>query len=91
MRVVLSRRANSDLMAQIDWLEAMSPDAAQSARETIKDSLRALAQFPMAGFAVGDEREWPIWFGRDGFVVVYRVRSDRVEIGRIFHSRQNRD
>jgi len=45
----------------------------------------------MAGREVGDEREWPIRFGREGYVAVYRIEPDRVIVGRIFHSRQDRE
>jgi plasmid stabilization system protein ParE len=91
LKVVLSRRANLDLMAQLDWLAELSPSAALEAAEIIKGGLRTLGQFPLAGRAVSvDERKWPIAFGRDGFTAIYRIERDRVVIARIFHSRQDR-
>lgn len=91
MRVILSRQAHLDLMAQIDWLASLSPKAARSAQQAIRLQLTTLAQFPAAGSVTETgEREWPIRFGRDGFVAVYRIEPDRVVIGRIFHSRQDR-
>jgi plasmid stabilization system protein ParE len=90
MRVVLSRQSNLDLMAQIVWLEGFSPTTARAAHRAITNSLRTLAEFPKAGRAVGEEREWPIRFGRDGFVVVYMIEADKVIVGRIFHGRQDR-
>lgn len=91
MKVVLSRRARSDLAAQLDWLDSLSLKAARDAQSAIKSQLRTLAMFPAAGPAAADgERDWPIRFGRDGFVAVYRIEPDRVVIARIFHGRQRR-
>ena len=91
MKVVLSRRANLDLMAQIDWLEHLSPSAALEAEQAIRTQLSTLTLFPAAGAQINEsERKWPIRFGRDGFVAVYRIEPDRIVIGRIFHSRQDR-
>lgn len=87
----MSRQANLDLMAQIEWLEHLSPSAALEADDAIRSHLRTLALFPAAGRVINDtERKWPIPFGRDGFVAVYRIEPDRVIVGRIFHSRQDR-
>jgi len=92
LKVVLSRRANLDLIAQIDWLAELSPSVALHAETVIRTGLKTLAVFPDAGRAINpSERKWVMPFGRDGFVVIYRVDTDRVVIGRIFHSRQNRD
>ena len=91
MRVVLSRRANLDLLGQTEWLAERSPKAARNLARSVKDGLRLLAQFPHSGRDIGDgEREWIIRFGRAGLVAVYRVEGDRVIIGRLFHTSQNR-
>lgn len=50
-----------------------------------------LAVFTSVGRAINpEERKLVIPFGRAGFVAIYRIEPDRVVIGRIFHSRQNR-
>lgn len=91
MKVILSRRANLDLIAQIDWLAGLSSSASLKAEAAIRDHLKMLAVFPSAGRAIkSDERKWVIPFGRDGFIVIYKIEADRVVIGRIFHSRQDR-
>lgn len=78
-------------MAQIDWLSELSPSAAAEAEQAIRTQLKTLAAFPAAGPAINaDERKWPIPFGRDGFVAVYRIEPDRVVIARIYHGRQDR-
>jgi toxin ParE1/3/4 len=91
LKVVLSHRARLDLLAQTQWLAELSPSAAIQAAGTVRFALKTLAEFPLAGRAVNNlERHWPIRYGRDGFVAVYRVEPDRVVIGRLFHSRQDR-
>ena len=91
MRVVLSRQANLDLLSHVSWLAQMSPKAALEAAQAIREQLFTLATFPLAGRVLAnDERKWPIPFGRDGFVAIYRVEPDRVVIARIYHSRQDR-
>jgi|TARA_R100000149_G_scaffold66473_1_gene45997 plasmid stabilization system protein ParE len=92
LKVVLSRRANLDLIAQIDWLVGLSPSAALHAETVIRAGLETLVVYPRAGRSINAaERKWVIPFGRDGFVVIYRIEADRVVIGRIFHSSQSRD
>ncbi|MGV8928138.1 MAG: type II toxin-antitoxin system RelE/ParE family toxin [Brevundimonas sp.] len=91
MKVILSRQANLDLMARIDWLAALSPSASVKAEAAIRDHLKMLAVFPSVGRAINpDERKLVIPFGQDGFVAIYKIEADRVVIGRIFHSRQHR-
>lgn len=61
------------------------------AERAIRDQFKALEAFPAAGRAIGfEDRKWPIPFGRDGFVAIYRIEADRIVIGRIFHCRQDR-
>ena len=63
MRVVLSRRANLDLLSHVGWLAQMSPKAAQEAAQTIREQLFTLATFPLAGRVLAnDEHKWTIPF-----------------------------
>lgn len=92
MKVVMSRRAHLDLMARIDWLAGLSLSASVKAETAIRDHLKMLAVFPSAGRSINpDERKLVIPFGRDGFIAIYKIEPDRVVIGGIFHSRQDRD
>jgi len=78
-------------MARIDWLAALSPSASVKDEVAIHDHLKMLAVFTSVGRAINpEERKLVIPFGRAGFVAIYRIEPDRVVIGRIFHSRQNR-
>ncbi len=91
MKVVLLRPARDDLFRLLTWLEERSPQAARKASAQIRSGLADIGQFPRAGRAVGPIfRERPIRFGRDGFKARYRIATDRVEIVRLFHGRQDR-
>ncbi len=92
MKVRLSRQAQTDARAQIDWLVERSPSAARKATLSIFEMLSMLSDYPQSGKAIaGGEREQPVKFGRDGFVIRYEVRRTEIFIKRIYHSRQNRN
>lgn len=73
------------------FLIGKSPGAAARSLIVIEQALRSLGQFPEVGRSVaGGFREWTIRFGRDGYVVRYRVDASQVFITRIFHTLENR-
>ncbi|HEV7352527.1 MAG TPA: type II toxin-antitoxin system RelE/ParE family toxin [Brevundimonas sp.] len=91
MKVRLSRRAERDLAAQVDWLAQRSPPAARRALAQILGVIDLLEEHPLIGAATSRGwREKAVRFGRDGYVVCYVVRSDDLLVVRIFHSRQER-
>jgi plasmid stabilization system protein ParE len=91
LKVRLSARARADLFAQIDWLAERTPQAARRAAERIHLQLALLAEFPSAAPEVGDlYRDATVRFGRDGFIVRYRIEGDVVIVARVFHGRQRR-
>ena len=90
-RVVVNRRAEADIAHLIDWFAERSPPAAHNAVERIFGSIRGLAEFPESGPRVSRNiRELVVRFGRDGYVVRYRVDGDQVLVTRVFHGRQKR-
>jgi plasmid stabilization system protein ParE len=89
--VRLTARARADLLAQVEWLAERAPTAARRAAERIHLQLELLAAFPrLAPEVNATYRDAPVSFGRDGFVVRYRVEGDVLLIVRIFHGRQER-
>jgi plasmid stabilization system protein ParE len=91
LKVTFSRRAERDLMDQINWLSAQARAAALQAADQIEATVALLQDFPFAAPEVDDRhREITVPFGRDGFVLRYRVGRDRVTIVRVFHGRQQR-
>lgn len=91
MKVILSPRAELDFEAQVKWLRQHSPDTGRRAADSIVRTLDLLTDFPEIGPAVSRGlREKHVEFGRDGFVIRYRVHQDHVRIMRILHGRQDR-
>lgn len=89
--VHLSIRALRDRDRLAGFLLERSPTASMKALAAIEHGLRLLKDFPESGaIVVGDLREWLIPFGRDGYVVRYRINAERVFITRIFHTLENR-
>ena len=91
MRVRLTRRAQADLRAQIDWLTERSPAAAEKATARIFNALSLLADFPRSGHPTQDGvRDKPVKFGKFGFVIRYELLPTEVLVTAILHGRQDR-
>jgi plasmid stabilization system protein ParE len=91
MKVVLSPRAELDFEAQVRWLKEHSPDVGRRAATQIIETLNLLSDFPRLGVGVGQGvREKHIQFGRDGFVLRYRIKGQTLWVLRILHGRQAR-
>jgi plasmid stabilization system protein ParE len=84
--------AEADLDRLCDWLATRSPRAAVNAADAIIDAVYALAEFSERGRLTADPefRELLVDFGRDGYVVRYRIRGAAVVVVRIFHGRERR-
>jgi plasmid stabilization system protein ParE len=74
------------------FLKRKNPDAAMRAVAAIRRGVRILETHPHAGRPVermdSGFKEWPISFGRDGYVVLYRYDGDDVCIVAVKHSRE---
>lgn len=91
MKVVFSQRAGRDLMAQVEWLSDRAPNAARHAAEQIEAAVQLIRDFPLSAPLVDEvHHEITVPFGRDGFVLRYRVTGDSVVVVRLFHGRQSR-
>lgn len=87
----LSRQAQRDLEAQIDWLAEHSPKAARKALARILSVLDLLQDHPHLGVQTAQGwREKAVDFGRDGYVICYVVRAEDIFVLRVFHGRQDR-
>lgn len=91
-QVELTRRAFADLGRLHRWLADKNPDAAERASAAIENGLAQLGQYPLMGPESDQSRgrELAIDFGRDGYLVRYRVVGQRVIVTRIFHGRERR-
>lgn len=78
-------------MAQLAWLDQHSVVAGKKAARRILETITLLSLFPELGIKVAKHiREKPVGFGRDGFVIQYARKPDRLTVLRVLHSRQNR-
>ena len=91
-RILILPAAEADLDRLRDWLIERSPQAAVQAADAIIDTIHTLAQFAERGRLTSDPlfRELLVDFGRDGYVVRYRIRDSVVVVVRIFHGRERR-
>lgn len=90
--VRLASHAQRDLARLPDFLVPQSRRAAARARQAILEAIRSLDEFPDRGRRdeEGILREILAPFGRDAYIIIYRVDADVVVVARIFHSREQR-
>jgi toxin ParE1/3/4 len=90
MQVRWSIPAAEDLQHICEWIERDNPEAARRIARTIYDECGRLKNFPNLGRAsrrMAGRRE--LTFTPLPYIVVYQVKSDGVEISRIFHGAQD--
>jgi plasmid stabilization system protein ParE len=90
--VALTPRAERDLLRLMRFLGAKNPRAARAAFGALQNGLRSLEEFPERGRQARrpNHRELHVTYGRDGYVVLYRVDQQSVLVARIFHAREER-
>ncbi len=74
------------------FLLAKSPPAAQRAAGAIAEGVLSLAEHAERARIVSNDgiRELVVRFGRDGYIVQYRVDESLVLVTRIFHGKERR-
>jgi toxin ParE1/3/4 len=90
MEVRWSLPAADDLERICEWIERNNPEAARRVARTIYDGCAHLKDFPNLGRAsrrMAGRLE--LTFAPLPYIVVYQVRSDTVEISRVFHGAQD--
>lgn len=82
------KTARNNRFEQLDYIAADNPTAAARVDEEIERQTDLLAQFPKMGREgrVNGTRELVI--NRSPYIVVYRVKEDRIEIIRLLHGAQ---
>ena len=88
MKVVWLSRALADRDSQIDYIAQDSPKAAIGQGDRIERQIETLSAYPELGRKgrVAGTRELVV--NRTPFIVVYRVRAERIEILRVLHGAQ---
>lgn len=91
-RLIWSPRATSDVQRLYRFLARRNPDAGKRAALAIYSGVRILEQQPHSGrLAEGMPpgfREWILDFGRDGYVVLYRLEETDVVLLAVRHGRE---
>jgi plasmid stabilization system protein ParE len=89
--VELTAPAFIDLERLDTWLTARDPRAAIEASHLLEEAIYSLSAHPLRGRPVDETlRELTVRFGRDGYIIRYKVISKRVMIARIWHSLEQR-
>ncbi|HEX4195935.1 MAG TPA: type II toxin-antitoxin system RelE/ParE family toxin [Caulobacteraceae bacterium] len=90
--VRLTPGADRDLLRLVDFLVEKSPRSAVRAGDAIERGIRSLAQLAERGRQAPIEgaREIVVAFGRNAYVIQYRIAEDEVVVARIFHSLEHR-
>jgi plasmid stabilization system protein ParE len=90
--IVWTRRAIHDLLRLRLFLAHNNPDAARRAIEAIRGGIAMLEAHPQIGRPAPDLprtfRDWFIRFGRNGYIVRYRLEGTTVVILRVRHGRE---
>lgn len=91
MTIRFTATADASLSALITWLAERSPAAARKATMSLVNSIDRLNDFAELA-AGGDDgrRELTVRFGRDGFIVRYRIEGPDITVEDILHGRQDR-
>lgn len=89
--VSISASAEKDARRLDDWLSARDIGAAAKLGDLLANALESLTETPSRGRTTGPTtREINIPFGRDAYIIRYRVRGSRVIVTRIWHSLEHR-
>ena len=88
MRIEWLKIALKNLNDEAAYLAIDNPQAAANFVQTIKTNVENLAAFPAMGREgrLSGTREWPV--PTHPYLIPYRVRSGRLQILRIFHTRR---
>ncbi|OKH22563.1 toxin Y4kP [Hydrococcus rivularis NIES-593] len=86
MRVRWLRRALRNLESIYEYMEKDNPEAAQKVIMKIRVGVNKLADFPLMGRLGRVESTRELVIGNTPYIVIYRVKSNAVEILRVLHS-----
>lgn len=92
-RLIWTPRATRDVQRLYRFLARRNPDAGRRAALAIRSGVGILEQQPLAGRQAEEMepefREWIIDFGRDGYVVLYRLEKADVVLLAVRHGRES--
>ncbi len=90
--LIWSPAALTDVQRLYQFLAQKDKDAARRAIKTIRSSVKILALQPEVGRPVDDMdpafREWPIGFGNNGYIALYRFDGAVATILAVRHQKE---
>lgn len=86
--LVWLRRALADRDAQLDYIAQDNPGAAIEQGDRIAHQVAMLAEHPEIGRAGRKQGTRELVISRTPFIVVYRLRGERIELLRLLHGAQ---
>lgn len=86
--LVWLRRAIADRDAQLDYIAQDNPGAAIEQGDRIAYQVEMLAEHPELGRAGRKQGTRELVISRTPFIVVYRIRGERIELLRLLHGAQ---
>lgn len=86
--LVWLRRALADRDAQLDYIAQDNPGAAIEQGDRIAHQVALLAEHPEMGRAGRKQGTRELVISRTPFIIVYRIRGERIELLRLLHGAQ---
>jgi toxin ParE1/3/4 len=90
MKLVWSPLARTQLIEAFSYLAERDIDAAERVLERIGDRAERLMEFPELGPPGREHGTRELMITETNYVLVYRIRADRVEVVAVWHGRQSR-
>ncbi len=89
LKVEWTHPALADLIEAQTYISQENPQAAKNVAQKVWEASQKLTENPEIGRAghVDGTREWVVQ--QTPYLIVYRVKDERIEILRVWHSKQN--
>ena len=88
MTLVWLKRAINDRDAQLDYIAQDNPQAAVAQGDRIDEQVDTLLRHPQMGRPGRKQGTRELVISRTPFIVVYRLKSKRIELLRLLHGAQ---
>ena len=89
MRIVWTAPARRDLRSYVSYAAEGHPDAARKIQAAIREAVERLADYPNRGRPGRYEGTRELIIVGTPYIVVYRVREERLRILRVLHGAQS--
>ena len=90
MHILWTPAAAADLQSISDYLQEHHPHYRQATLRKLYQSILSLKEWPSRGRAGTEEGTRELVFPPMPYIAVYRVRSQSIEVLRVYHGAQNR-